>query len=88
MAELLIQDVSFSDDLVSVTFNEGTTVIIPIVQFERLKAGSPADRNHWRLIGGGIGVHWPDIDEDLSVENILTAHGRSKREQYAHISPR
>lgn len=82
MNELLIKRVSFSDDVMSVTFNQGPKVPIPLAQFTRLQAASPTERNHWQLIGGGIGVHWPKIDEDLSVENILAAYSRSKGKQY------
>lgn len=88
MNELLIKRVSFSDDTMSVTFNEGPEVTVPLAQFERLQAASPADRNKWELIGGGIGVHWPKMDEDLSVENILAAYSRSKSKQYAQTSAR
>lgn len=83
MTELRIKQVSFPDDTMSVTFNSGTNLLIPLTQFDRLKSASAADRNDWQLIGDGIGVHWPKIDEDLSVENILAAYSRSKREQYA-----
>jgi hypothetical protein len=86
--ELLIKRVSFSDDTMSVTFNEGPEVSVQLAQFARLQAASPADRNQWQLIGGGIGVHWPKMDEDLSVENILAAYSRSKRKQYAQMPAR
>ena len=82
MAKLLIKRVSFSDKAMSVTFNVGTEVIVPLTYFERLKTAKSVDRNDWQLIGGGIGVHWPKIDEDLSVENILAAYSRAKRAQY------
>jgi hypothetical protein len=72
----------------SVTFNQGPDVSVPLAQLERLQAASPADRNNWQLIGGGIGVHWSKVDEDLSVENILTAYSRSRRKRYAQTSPR
>lgn len=88
MTELLVKAVSFAEDAMTVTFNEGPPVKVPLGQFERLKAASPSDRNDWQLIGGGIGVHWPSVDEDLSVENILAAYSRCKREQYAQTSGR
>jgi hypothetical protein len=88
VTELLIQHVSFSEDAMSIAFNRGPNVVVPIAQFKRLKVATPTDRNEWQLIGGGIGIHWPKVDEDLSVENILTAYSRSKREQYAQTSAR
>jgi len=44
---------------------------VPLVWFPRLAHGTPAERANWRLIGGGVGIHWPDLDEDISVENLL-----------------
>ena len=86
MTELLIKQVSFSDDTMTATFNEGSAVTVPLSQLQRLNAASPEERSHWELIGGGEGVHWPNIDEDLSVENILAAYSRSKRDKYAQAS--
>jgi hypothetical protein len=86
VTELLIKEVSFLEEAMSVAFNQGPAIAVPLAQFERLKAASPSERNNWQLIGGGIGVHWPEIDEDLSVENILAAYSRSKRADYAQAS--
>ena len=86
MTELLIKQVSFSDDAMTATFNEGSAVTVPLSQLQRLNAASPEERSYWELIGGGEGVHWPKIDEDLSVENILAAYSRSKRDKYAQAS--
>jgi hypothetical protein len=87
VTELLIKQVSFLDDAMLVTFNEGRRVTVPLSQLSRLNAASAEHRNDWQLIGGGLGVHWPKIDEDLSVENILAAYSRSKGAQYAQGSP-
>jgi len=52
--------------------------VVPIAWFPRLAHGSPTERAKWRIIGGGHGIHWPDLDEDISVESLLT--GRRSRE--------
>jgi hypothetical protein len=52
-------------------FDDGNVVELPLSMFPRLAYGSLEERNHWRLIGPATGVHWPDLDEDISAENIL-----------------
>lgn len=67
------------DDLeLSVDLADGRTIVVPIAWFPRLAHGSEAERAKWRIIGGGHGIHWPDLDEDVSVESLLT--GRRSRE--------
>jgi hypothetical protein len=63
--------VTASDDALSVDLADGRTIIVPVGWFPRLSHGSPAERANWRLIGGGVGIHWPDLDEDISVESLL-----------------
>lgn len=65
------QDVVVTEDTLIVELADGRTVSAPIVWYPRLLHGSPQERNNWRLIGQGEGIHWPDLDEDISVENIL-----------------
>ena len=86
MTEVLIKQISFSDDAMTTLFNDGVSVVVPLPQLPRLNAASAADRDQWELIGGGQGVHWPKVDEDLSIENILAAYSRSKRAKYAQTS--
>jgi len=64
-------DVSVSDDTLSVELSDGRTISVPLEWYPRLVHGSPAERNNWRLIGRGEGIHWPDLDEDISVEGLL-----------------
>ncbi len=56
---------------------------IPLACFPRLHAATITQRNDWTLIGRGRGIHWESIDEDLSVENLLAAYSREKRNHYA-----
>jgi hypothetical protein len=50
---------------------DGRSVSAPLNWFPRLKAGTSEERSHWELIGAGFGVHWPDLDEDISIESLL-----------------
>ena len=70
----------------TVAFSDARTISEPLSYFPRLQTASPTDRNHWQLIGRGLGVHWELVDEDLSVENVLLAYSRTKQEEYAKAS--
>ncbi len=70
-AEALAVEVSCSKDALSVTLTDGRVVSVPLVWFPRLADASPRQRSDWELIGGGIGVHWEAIDEDISVASLL-----------------
>lgn len=60
-----------SDDTLSVELADGRTIAAPLAWYPRLAHATPAERGSWRLIGGGLGIHWPDLDEDISVANLL-----------------
>ena len=66
-------DVAFTDDEVEVTLADGRRVSAPLEWFPRLLRATPAQRATWRLIGGGIGIHWEEIDEDVSVRSLLAS---------------
>ncbi len=63
--------VDVSDDTLSVELTDGRTISVPVAWYPRLSHGTTEERNHWRLIGAGRGIHWPSLDEDVSVENLL-----------------
>ncbi|MBV6395431.1 MAG: hypothetical protein HFACDABA_01007 [Anaerolineales bacterium] len=65
------QNVNVTDDSLIVDLSDGRTVSVPLAWFPRLLNGAPAERNKWRLIGDGEGIHWPELDEDISVENLV-----------------
>ena len=75
------QCVAVTEDSLTVDLVDGRTISVPIGWYPRLLHGSLEERNNWRLIGRGEGIHWPDLDEDVSVENLLTAKasGESQR---------
>ena len=65
------QSVNVTDEALIVDLSDGRTVSVPLAWFPRLLHGTQKERNKWRLIGGGEGIHWPDLDEDISVENLI-----------------
>ena len=74
-------NVIVTDDSLIVDLADGRTISVPIAWYPRLLHASHDEKNHWHLIGRGEGIHWPDLDEDISVENILmgNASGESQR---------
>ena len=70
-AETLAVDVSCSRDALAVTLSDGRVVSVPLAWFPRLGGASDRERSDWELIGGGIGIHWEAIDEDISVASLL-----------------
>lgn len=86
MSELRIRHLTFIGDSMSVAFSDERGVIVDVAAFPRLRNASPAQREQWQLIGRGLGVHWEELDEDLSVENILSAYSRAKVSDYAHLA--
>jgi hypothetical protein len=59
---------------VTVDLLDGRSITAPLVWYPRLTHGTNAERQNWRLIGTGEGIHWPDLDEDLSVDDLLAGH--------------
>jgi len=64
-------NVSLTEDSLTVDFLDGRTITVPLAWYPRLQHGTEKERNNWRLIGDGEGIHWPDLDEDISVGNII-----------------
>jgi len=69
LREALAQSVS--DDALVADLADGRTITVPLAWFPRLARGTPAERANWRLIGRGEGIHWPELDEDISVASLL-----------------
>jgi hypothetical protein len=65
------QSLSVGKDNFSVELTDGRTIVVPLTWLPRLFHGTPAERANWRWIGGGIGIHWPELDEDIAVEDLL-----------------
>ena len=64
--------VEVSRDFLRVALADGRVILVPLEWFPSLREATPKQRNHWRLIGGGIGIHWPDLDEDISIDGLLS----------------
>jgi hypothetical protein len=63
--------VEFSEDALSVSLRDGRIITVPLVWYPRLLDATRAQRGNWEVAGGGYGIHWPDVDEDLSTEGLL-----------------
>jgi hypothetical protein len=70
-ADERVKNVSFSDESISVDLMDGRTIIVPLVWYPRLLNATSEQREKWQVCGGGYGIHWEEIDEDLSTEGML-----------------
>ncbi len=66
-------DVETTDSVLRVTLADGRELSAPLEWFPRLRDATVEQRGHWRLIGGGEGIHWPDVDEDIAIATLLRA---------------
>jgi hypothetical protein len=78
------ESATFSDDAMSVRLDDGRTLSVPIAWYPRLMHGTKRERENYELIGDGEGIHWPDLDEDISVEGLLA--GRRSAESDASLA--
>ena len=65
------ENVKVTTNTLLVELSDGRTITAPLAWFPRLLHGTAKERNHWRFIGRGEGIHWPDLDEDISVEGLV-----------------
>ncbi len=70
-ADERVADVGFSEDSLCVALRDGRKISVPLTWFPKLLQATPQQRNNWRVAGGGYGIHWPDLDEDLCTEGLL-----------------
>ena len=77
----MIQHAAITEDTLTVDLADGRTISVPLAWYPRLQNGSRKERSNWRMIGKGEGIHWPDLDEDISVHNLLAGQpsGESQR---------
>ncbi len=64
--------IAVTDDTLIVELSDARTIYVPLEWYPRLVHGTPEERNNWRIIGRGQGIHWQDLDEDISVEGIIS----------------
>jgi hypothetical protein len=79
-----VQQLRVNASSLEADLSDGRSVSVPLAWFPRLLHATPAERNNWRLIGEGEGIHWPDLDEDISVEALLA--GRRSMENRESIA--
>jgi hypothetical protein len=70
-ADERVVDVRFTKETMSVDLRDGRTITVPLAWYPRIDNATAAQRKNWRVAGAGYGIHWPDIDEDLSTEGLL-----------------
>ena len=68
-----VKDVRFTEDTIAVDLIDGRTIIVPLAWYPRLLNATSEQRRNWRISGAGYGIHWPDLDEDLSTEDSCAA---------------
>ncbi|MDE0445509.1 MAG: DUF2442 domain-containing protein [Spirochaetaceae bacterium] len=73
--------VAIDDDTLTADLSDGRTISVPLTWYPRLVHATVGERCNWRLVGRGFGIHWPDLDEDVSVEGLLAGRpsGESQR---------
>ena len=70
-ADERVSNVTFSPDSLSVSLKDGRSISVPLTWYPKLLHATAEQRQNWKISGGGYGIHWPDIDEDLSTEGLL-----------------
>lgn len=70
-ADERVKEVRCTDEILSVDLADGRSISVPLLWYPRLLNATPQQRNTWEVSGGGYGIHWPEIDEDLSTEGLL-----------------
>lgn len=81
LGQALARSISVSDDALIADLMDGRTISVPIAWFPRLAHGTPTERANWRLIARVEGIHWPDLDEDISVESLLAGRRSGETQQ-------
>jgi hypothetical protein len=86
----MIQRVTVTDDTLSSDLSDGRTISVPLAWYPRLLHGSVEERNDWRFIGSGSGIHWNQLDEDISVRNLILGQpsGESQKSFQRWLSSR
>ena len=70
-SDAIAMQVEVSEDSLTVELSDGRTIVAPLAWYPRLTHGTAEERGAWRLLGGGRGIHWPALDEDISIANLL-----------------
>ncbi len=81
-----VLDVAFSEDALSVSLRDGRVISVPLVWYPRLLNATPTQRSNWKIAGGGYGIHWPDVDEDLNADGLLRGAKAPKAQDHIERS--
>lgn len=84
-ADERVADAAFSEDSLTVSLMDGRSISVPLAWYPRLLHATAEQRAHWKIAGGGYGIHWPDIDEDLSTEGLLRGAPAPHRSQSRQV---
>ena len=79
-ADERVAGVEFTIDSLVVSLMDGRRISVPLVWYPRLLDATDAQRNNWKISGGGYGIHWPEVDEDLSTEGLLRGSPAPRRQ--------
>lgn len=79
VADTRVRSVALTEHELVVGLMDGRTISVPLAWYPRLHDASPEQRARWELCGGGYGVHWPELDEDISTEGMLQGEPLSRR---------
>lgn len=79
-----VRDVHLTEDTLAVDLEDGRTIIVPLAWFPRLLSATFEQRCHWKIAGAGYGIHWPEVDEDVSTEGLL--RGASAASEPTHTT--
>ena len=80
-----VKDVHCTEDTLSVDMIDGRTITVPLAWYPQLLYATPEQRQNWQISGGGFGIHWPGIDEDLSTEGLLRG-APAPRQTISHVA--
>src|SRR5215211_6396004 len=75
------ETVTITGDEITAELSDGRSISAPLAWYPRLLHGTLEERSNWRLIGGGVGIHWPALDEDISVDNLLSGQASGESQQ-------
>ena len=82
-----VKDVHCTEDTLVVDLADGRSLSVPLVWYPRLHSATPQQRDNWLLSGGAYGIHWPDIDEDLSADGLLRGAPASMCSRFTNWQP-
>src|SRR5438270_9385704 len=78
--DIRVRDARIEGESLVVDLMDGRTISAPLAWYPRLLSATPEQRRHWEIAGGGYGLHWPDLDEDLSTEGLLRGAPAPRRQ--------